>query len=73
MGIEVSSRPGESSQTPLGRRGGQCAHISGRIQMSVLVGEDAGETHTLNKGEDTTNVDVMIFQEQSTQRHLSAP
>lgn len=41
--------------------------------MSVLVGEDAGETHTLNKGEDTTNVDVMIFQEQSTQRHLLLP
>lgn len=70
---EVSSRPGESSQTPLGRRG---EHISGRIQMSVLkdlVGEDAGETHTLNKGENTTNVDVMIFQEQSMQRRLSAP
>lgn len=29
--------------------------------------------HTLNKGENTTNVDVMIFQEQSMQRHLSAP
>ena len=44
--------------------------------MSVLkdlVGEDAGETHTLNKGENTTNVDVMIFQEQSMQRRLSAP
>lgn len=55
---------------------GQCAHVSGRIQTSVwkdLVGEDAGETHTLNKGENTTSVDVMIFQEQSMQRHLSAP
>lgn len=28
--------------------------------LKDLVGEDAGEIHTLNKGENTTNVDVMI-------------